>query len=177
MQPNEVGTPQIGNALFSHGSYPYIQVRTCVRLMMLSYDNDRVEVSALFHRDPEFPPQAYIEVAIGVDGSGPMLEHSEFFLSALEDAGAITMPADFSIDAKIPYIQSRIENFDNNPDHSDLLDMDYDDLEREINNHLANEIPSLREVTERLVHTSIEAYRAKMDKMMADGLLLQEQLQ
>lgn len=170
MQPNTTGVPQIGNVLFAHNFYQHIQVRTCVRLVMLDYENDRVEISALYHREPEYPPQAYIEIAVGVDGSGPMLVHNEFFLTKLEESGAVKMPADFNIDTMIPYIKSRIENFDNNPDHSDLLELDYDDLERDINNHIANEIPALREVTERLVDLCIKSYRAQMDQMQADGL-------
>lgn len=172
MQPNTVGTPQIGNVIFAHNFYQHIQVRACVRLIMLDFENDRVEICALYHRDTEYPAQAYIEIAVGVDGSGPMLIHNEFFLSKLEESGAVKMPADFNIDTLVPYIQSRIENFDNNPEHSDLLELDYDDLDRDINNHIANEVPALREVTERLVHLCIKSYKAQMDLMQTESLVV-----
>lgn len=146
----------LGNSVFKlNDRYQNVSVRTCVRFLFLTFENDRVEIDPLVS---EIEVNAFIEVVVGGNNTGPILEHLEVPLADIIEVGVFDFPADFSLENYASYVHSKITQFDDNEEHNELMELDYSDLEFDINNTIAANIPGLVELATRLTNTAISNY-------------------
>lgn len=146
----------LGNSVFKlNDRYQNVSVRACVRMLFLSVDNNHVEIDPLIHEEGN---SAFIEVLIGGNDSGPILEHFEIPLAGIIEAGVFDFPADFTLETYAAYVHGKISQFDDNDDHNEMLDLDYSDLELDVNNTIAANIPGLVELVDRITNAAINNY-------------------
>lgn len=146
----------LGTSVFKlNDRYQNVNVRACVRMLFLTIDNNHIEIDPLIHEEGN---NAFIEVLVGGDDSGPILEHFEIPLKGIIESGIFDFPADFTLETYAAYVHGKISQFDDNDDHNEMLELDYSDLELDINNTIAANVPGLVELVDRIATATINNY-------------------
>ena len=144
--------------------YKDVNVSVCVRLLFLSFDNNHVDIDPLIHTEGN---NAFVEVVIGGNGSGPILQHIEVPLDDLIQCQIFSLPADFDLESYAMYVHGKITHFEDNQEHAELVGATYEDLEIEINNTIASSIPGMADLVERISQSCIGNYELSVRQLGA----------
>lgn len=144
--------------------YKDVGVSVCVRMLFLNFDNNHVDIDPLIHAEGN---NAFVEVVIGGNNSGPILQHVEVPFSDLIACGIFAFPDDFSLENYAMFVHGKITQFEENQEHAELVGATYEDLEIEINNTIAGNIPGIADLVERISQSCISNYEYSVRQLGA----------